>query len=88
MKSDEIEKLLSDASETQIRWVAARIQHTKAKDAAAALGIDRTACYQWDNRDRLEQAIKLALVARVQALASGVDLAQAQQGENHVHTHD
>lgn len=66
----EIERLLQDATELQLRWIAARVRHRHMCDAAAALGMDRTTPNHWPNLDQLNAAVRLILLERVKALTT------------------
>ena len=54
-----VEEILARASDTQRRYVRARMAHPNPAAAARALGWNRTTPHKWSNFEELEEAVKL-----------------------------
>jgi len=66
----EIRELLEGATELQLRYVMARVEHRRHRDAFKALGMDKSTPAHWDNRAALDRAVRLILLGRLEALAA------------------
>lgn len=62
---NELEIVLHELSETQLRFVAARINTNTDKEAAELAGIPVQTVYNWTNKDRVDLAVRLYRVDSV-----------------------
>lgn len=77
-----VEEILAGATDSQRRYVRARLMHATIPKAARAIGLTRTAPHQWSNLDELEEAVALLYndviaAARVALEDLALDAAQA-----------
>jgi len=62
-----VQDILDRATETQQRYIKARLVHPSPAQAAKALGLHRTTPHKWDNLDELEEAVALMLADTLEA---------------------
>ena len=62
-----VEEILSRATDSQRRYVRARLIEDSIPKAARAIGLTRTAPHQWPNLDELEEAVGILYNDVIQA---------------------